>query len=134
MLNEATRTENMPIGQSRNAARNNAGGRKAGSEACTMVCKSIVTLGTLMVMFLIGAILTPSATQSQTACEARDKITSALKKDYAELPVSAGLDNAGRMIEVFASNEGSRTILLTMPSCFTASSTPSLTGHGNRSP
>jgi len=80
-----------------------------------MVGKSIVTLGTLFVVFLIGSLSNPSAAQSPMACEVRDKITSTLKKDYAELPVSAGLDNAGRMIEVFASNEGSWTILMTMP-------------------
>ena len=82
-----------------------------------MVHKSIVTLSTLIIVaLLMGLIPSPSVAQAQMACEARDKITSTLKKDYAEMPVSAGLDNSGRMIEVFASNNGSWTILITLPS------------------
>ena len=80
-----------------------------------MVRKSIITFTTLVVVLLLGSIPSPGMAQSQMACEARDKITKTLKSDYAEMPISAGLDNAGRMIEVFASNEGSWTILLTMP-------------------
>ncbi len=78
-----------------------------------MVHKSIITL--IIVVLFTGLIPRPSVAQAQMACEARDKITSTLKKDYAEMPVSAGLDNAGRMIEVFASNDGSWTILITTP-------------------
>lgn len=64
---------------------------------------------------LVGSFTSPVSAQNQMACEMRAKITKTLKKEYAELPISAGLDNAGRMIEVFASEKGSWTILITMP-------------------
>ncbi|MEQ8196007.1 MAG: hypothetical protein RIB59_16120 [Rhodospirillales bacterium] len=70
----------------------------------------------LIAGLLVLTLLLPSTGAAQTACENRDKIAKTLKKDYAEMPVSAGLDNAGRMIEVFASDKGSWTILMTMPS------------------
>lgn len=74
---------------------------------------------TLLLLFttavLVGSFVSPTSAQNQMACEMRAKITKTLKKEYAELPISAGLDNAGRMIEVFASKNGSWTILLTMP-------------------
>ena len=88
-----------------------------------MVRKSYLTLSTLVVALpafilvglVVGSYSTPAAAEAELACEIRAKITKTLKSDYAELPVSAGLDNAGRMIEVFASTEGSWTILMTMP-------------------
>jgi hypothetical protein len=84
-----------------------------------MVYKSSLSLrtlaATLLTVFLVGPFTMPTSAHGQVACEKRAKITTSLKKDYAEMPASAGLDNAGRMIEVFASTEGSWTILMTMP-------------------
>jgi hypothetical protein len=77
-----------------------------------MVRKTFLTLAGVFIL----ALLASSAGQAQMACENRDKIAKTLKQDYAEAPVSAGLDTAGRMIEVFASTTGSWTILMTLPS------------------
>jgi len=74
------------------------------------------TLVTALFAVLLVSLLTlPAVAQAQMACEKRAKTTKTLKREYAEMPVSAGLDNAGRMIEVFASTEGNWTILMTMP-------------------
>ncbi|MEL0106777.1 MAG: hypothetical protein ACO3MW_01765 [Rhodospirillales bacterium] len=78
-----------------------------------MVRFSVFVISMLIAVLLAGPFSSPAA--AQMACETRAKITKTLKKDYSELPVSAGLDNAGRMIEVFASKKGSWTILITMP-------------------
>ena len=91
-----------------------------------MVHKSVVIFSTVIVVLFMGSIARPGAAQAQMACEARDKIASTLKKDYSEMPISAGLDSAGRMIEVFASHEGSWTILMTMP---TGTVEPGRDGH-----
>lgn len=73
------------------------------------------SLAVFSAMLLIS-VSSPSFAQNNIPCENRDKIAQTLKKDYSEVPVSVGLDNAGRMIEVFASTKGSWTMLMTMPS------------------
>ena len=80
-----------------------------------MVRMSFIVFSSVIAVLLTGMFVAPAPAQAQLACETRDKIAKTLKQDYAETPVSAGLDNDGRMIEVFASHEGSWTILLTMP-------------------
>ena len=48
-------------------------------------------------------------------CGTRDDVTSGLKKNHEESPIARGLANAGQMIEVFASPEGTFTIVATRP-------------------
>ncbi len=60
---------------------------------------------------------------AQTQCGARDSIVASLEDRYSEVPVSMGLASNGAMIEVFASETGSFTIIITQPngvSCMVA--------------
>jgi len=53
------------------------------------------------------------------ACASRDKVIEALSDVYSEQPVSLGLTDAGAVIEVMASVEGSFTIVITHPNGLT---------------
>ncbi len=79
-------------------------------------------------LFLIAAALIawsamPSVSQAQTVCGLRSEMVSKLQNAYAEKPVSLGLASNGSMIEVFASEKGTFSIVITQPggaSCLVA--------------
>ena len=54
----------------------------------------------------------------------REKLVEALDGKYSEKPVAAGLDNAGKLLEIFASGDGATwTMIMTTPggpSCIVA--------------
>lgn len=52
---------------------------------------------------------------AQTACADHNQITDRLATNYAESRVGYGLDGIGRVVELFASSQGSWTILVTFP-------------------
>ncbi len=52
---------------------------------------------------------------AQTVCADHNQITDRLATIYSESRVGIGLDENGRVIEVFASEQGSWTILVTFP-------------------
>lgn len=52
---------------------------------------------------------------AQNLCGERVDIIDTLQKRYQEIPVSMGLAGNGGIVEVFASQKGSWTILLTRP-------------------
>lgn len=53
---------------------------------------------------------------ASTVCAKRDTIINSLNKSYGEQLNSAGLDNSGNLVEIFASPKGTWTILATTPS------------------
>ena len=55
------------------------------------------------------------AAEAQIVCGERAKVAEALKKGHAESPVSMGLSSLGAVVEVFASANGSWTIVMTRP-------------------
>jgi hypothetical protein len=57
----------------------------------------------------------PGFAAGQPICGARDDLKSDLEKSYSETPIARGLATAGMMIEVFASAEGTFTIVATRP-------------------
>lgn len=75
------------------------------------------------------AIVVMSILASQTAtlaeparrapCGDRNKIIAHLNEGYGEVPVSRGLDAAGRVVEVLAAPSGSWSLLVSMPSGLT---------------
>lgn len=70
--------------------------------------------GLLMTGLLIfGA--TPGSAQSTAACGDRGYIAQKLDNGYSEKPVAMGLSADGAVVEVFASNAGSFTIIVTRP-------------------
>ena len=52
---------------------------------------------------------------AQTACADHNQITDRLATYYSESRVGSGLDGNGHVIEVFASRQGSWTMLVTFP-------------------
>ena len=67
------------------------------------------------VLLLVGGLFsTPAA--AQRVCGDRGSIAGKLEFNYSEGPVAMGLSMDGSVIEVFASNSGSFTILKTHPS------------------
>jgi len=65
--------------------------------------------------FLIGSNLLASAAQAQYACAKRQAIAESLKNKHQEVPLSVGVASNGTVIEVFASESGSFTIVNTRP-------------------
>ena len=70
---------------------------------------------TLFVGLFLATAALPSQANAQTTCFDRAKFAKELEIQHAESPVSMGLSNTGVMVEIFASNKGTFTILLTQP-------------------
>jgi hypothetical protein len=71
---------------------------------------------------MLAAILSPAGVtvsaeaQDSFLCNARDTLTRDLKTDHAEMPIGLGVTDAGTVIELWKSSNGSTwTLLLTMP-------------------
>lgn len=56
------------------------------------------------------------AIAAQRACHKYDRIAQHLEKKYSETPTSRGLQTNGNLLQVFASESGSWTIVTTSPS------------------
>lgn len=65
-----------------------------------------------LVAFLLAF---PAQPQSTAACGDRGYIAQRLDHSYSEKPVAMGLSADGAVVEVFASNTGSFTIVVTRP-------------------
>jgi hypothetical protein len=80
---------------------------------------AVLTVSTSMFSYQANAqsVTAPqSASASASAfCDKRQFITQSLTKDYKEDPVSMGVANTGAVIEIFASENGSWTMVLTKP-------------------
>lgn len=68
-----------------------------------------------------------STAMAQMACAPRSNIVSKLAEVHKEKQVAMGLETNGRLIEVFVSNNGDFTILLSYPNDL---SCVLVTGHG----
>ena len=64
---------------------------------------------------ILGLILTAPAALAQPVCGAHNTVSDNLKNAYAEAPVSMGVTTGGGIIEIFASDEGSWTMVITQP-------------------
>lgn len=64
---------------------------------------------------ILGSILTAPAALAQPVCGAHNTVSENLKEAYAEAPISMGVTTGGGIIEVFASDEGSWTMVITQP-------------------
>jgi hypothetical protein len=73
---------------------------------------------------VVFATFATSTATAQTMCNKRDEFLSTLQKGYSEAPVAMGLVSNGSVLEVLASENGSWTIIVTLPngtSCVVAS-------------
>jgi hypothetical protein len=57
----------------------------------------------------------PSEAAAQASCGPRDQIVKVLADQYKEDPVGIGLAQPGQVLEVFASQAGSWSMVMTMP-------------------
>ena len=66
---------------------------------------------------VVGGILTPTMADAQVtmACGLRGNLVSVLEKTYSERPVSVGIASSGSLVEVFTSESGTWTIIITNP-------------------
>lgn len=73
---------------------------------------------------LAAPVLAAPSAQAQEICMHHDNLASFLADRHSEVPVGRGLTADGRLLEVFSSERGSWTIVLTRPtkvSCVYAS-------------
>ncbi len=74
---------------------------------------------------LAGACGAPAYAQTPPSCSTHEAIAAGLLAQYQETPVSIGVTSNGRLVEVFASPDGSTwTVVVTQPggqACVTAS-------------
>ena len=67
---------------------------------------------TLAAMFF----MTTGAAAQRAVCLEHDKLAKTLDGRYSEKPVAAGLDSAGKLLEIFASADGATwTVIMTSP-------------------
>jgi len=74
-----------------------------------------ICAATVAALVLFAASYTPAHSQSQPPCAKAAKLRASLTQTYAEVPVAAGVGDTGVLVEVFASREGSFTIVVTHP-------------------
>lgn len=76
-----------------------------------MIRSSLTPLAALAVLTAIGT----SPASAQSACGPREQLVKLLADQYKEDPVGIGLSQPGQILEVFASSNGSWTMVMTMP-------------------
>ncbi|MEZ0170890.1 hypothetical protein [Microvirga sp. TS319] len=77
-----------------------------------MIHRPLAALSALGCSLLVG----PSAfAQVQASCGPRSEIVKLLSDQYKENPVGIGLAQPGQVLEVFASQAGTWTMVMTMP-------------------
>ena len=76
-------------------------------------------------LLFLGLAFAVIPARAQASCAVHDELTAYLEKKFGERPVSWGLSSNGFLVEVFSSDKGSWTIVLTNPfgiSCIRAAS------------
>lgn len=76
-----------------------------------MIHRSLTVLSILGCSFLAGS----TGVSAQTSCGPRDQLVKLLADQYKENPVGIGLAQPGQVLEVFASQGGSWSMVMTMP-------------------
>ncbi|MCD6070324.1 MAG: hypothetical protein K0S42_840 [Microvirga sp.] len=76
-----------------------------------MIRSSLTPLAALAVLTAIGT----SPASAQSACGPGEQLVKLLADQYKEDPVGMGLSQPGQILEVFASSNGSWTMVMTMP-------------------
>ncbi len=66
-------------------------------------------------ILLIGGVSISSPAQAQQMCGERSEALVRLENGYSEVPAAMGLASNGSVVEVFASESGTFTIIITQP-------------------
>ena len=69
----------------------------------------------ILTALILGSSFIAPAASAQPICGSHNTVSDKLKKSYSEAPVSMGLTMGGGIIEVFASEEGTWTMVITQP-------------------
>lgn len=69
----------------------------------------------ILVALVIASWLAAPTALAQSVCSSHKMVAENLQKGYAETPVSMGVTVGGAVIEVFASPDGSWTLVITQP-------------------
>ncbi len=69
----------------------------------------------ILTALILGSVFIAPAAVAQPICGSHNTVSDKLKKSYSEAPVSMGLTMGGGIIEVFASDEGTWTMVITQP-------------------
>jgi hypothetical protein len=67
--------------------------------------------------------LVATRSEARVACNTRDQVVKALGEQFDEVPVANGVTQGGQLMEVFASTQGTWTLILSLPtgqSCLVA--------------
>ncbi|HYB55755.1 MAG TPA: hypothetical protein VEK12_06250 [Alphaproteobacteria bacterium] len=64
---------------------------------------------------LLTALSVPAHAQVRVPCAERAQVVDALQHDFAETQVASGLTPAGQLLEIFASDKGTWTVILSLP-------------------
>ena len=72
-----------------------------------------------MIAVLMILAASPALAQNAAPCSERTDFLQHLFKNYKEAPVAMGVTSSGRVLEVIASDNGSWTIIVTMPNGMT---------------
>jgi len=78
-----------------------------------MIHRSLAVLSVLGCSLVAGSI--ESSAQAQASCGPRHQIVKLLSDRYKEDPVGIGLARPGQVLEVFASQAGTWSMVMTMP-------------------
>ena len=73
----------------------------------------IVAAASVCLLGACAAVPEPQPDQTALRCFPRDQLIGTLTSDYGERLTGIGIDNAGRMAELWVGPEGSFTLLLT---------------------
>jgi len=85
---------------------------------------------------LLAALAAPALAQVRVPCAERAKVVGTLHKDFNETQRGSGLTPAGQLLELFASDKGTWTLLLSLPtgkSCMIATGGAWTTNHTDAS-
>jgi len=72
------------------------------------------TTAILAALVIASFLIAPTAL-AQSVCSSHKTVTDNLRKAYAETPVSMGVTVGGAVVEVYASSEGTWTLMITQP-------------------
>lgn len=74
-----------------------------------------MTAAAVLALLPSASIADPFASGTGKICDQREVIVASLSQQYGEAVQSMGLDNGGNLLEIFASDQGSWTAILTTP-------------------
>ena len=69
----------------------------------------------ILVALVIASFVVAPTALAQSVCGSHKMVAENLRKTYAETPISMGVTVGGAVVEVFASSDGSWTLVITQP-------------------